>query len=438
MTAPTQSRSTSTGPLQPMLALARMEPRIFFRNRTAVVNATLLPLGMAGFLALFGGGTGRAGVVVPIAMTISSCLLFVIYYSSVSSVVARRQSGVLKRLLTGTVDRPLILAALSLPLLALFAVEVLLGVVVATLAVGAVPVKPLLIPLAAVAGGLTWTLLGLASSLYTRTAESAQISTLPLMLGALLLSGLSIPVEWLPGPIRLLSELSAASGDRSDLARCHRRPILPTCSPCPPYRPRWGWNSPSWPAGRRCQATCCATSGGGPGVSPAGRVPGVARGWQPWRGPRWRQPSPRPAGWSCTPGCRCTGWWPSWRSNRVRGHADRGRHRHADHRRPCRGADPDLDRPDPAKTGSAGTATHTGATLAPDRQRGRGAAGSNHLLVDGLPARPRPAAGRGGLQFRGGRRHLDAGAEPAPHCAHRCPRGARRDRLLVAVRGCTP
>lgn len=208
MTAPTQSRSTSTGPLQPMLALARMEARIFFRNRTAVVNATLLPLGMAGFLALFGGGTGRAGVVVPIAMTISSCLLFVIYYSSVSSVVARRQSGVLKRLLTGTVDRPLILAALSLPLLALFAVEVLLGVVVATLAVGAVPVKPLLIPLAAVAGGLTWTLLGLASSLYTRTAESAQISTLPLMLGALLLSGLSIPVEWLPGPIRLLSELS--------------------------------------------------------------------------------------------------------------------------------------------------------------------------------------------------------------------------------------
>ncbi|MFV0459958.1 MAG: ABC transporter permease [Actinomycetales bacterium] len=200
---------SATGPLtlaRRTLALAALETRIFLRNRTAVVNATLLPLALAGAFALI-GMQGDAARVLPVAMAIASCLIFVVYYSIVGAVVARRQSGVLKRLLTGTVPRPGILAAGCAPFLALFVAEVALAVAAVSALRGA-PAHPLIIVLAVLLAGVTWSLLALASTVFTRSVESAQVTTVPLMLGSLLFSGLSLPTAWMPEPVRVIAELS--------------------------------------------------------------------------------------------------------------------------------------------------------------------------------------------------------------------------------------
>lgn len=135
-----------------------------------------------------------------------TALMFVIYYTMVTSLVGRREQLVLKRLLAGEPTPLEILSAPSVPLWVLFAVQSLIGIGGAVL-LGTPIQHPWALLLAVIGGAATWTALAIVSAAYTRTVESAQITTLPLILISLLLSGFSIPLEWLPEPVARLAHL---------------------------------------------------------------------------------------------------------------------------------------------------------------------------------------------------------------------------------------
>lgn len=126
-------------------------------------------------------------------------LLFVVYYNLTSAYVARRGELVLKRLRTGEARDLEILAGTAVPsvLLALLQCAVL-GVAGAVLLDLPAPVNPLLMAAGLALAVALLTGLAALSSAFTRTVESAGITTLPLMLIAQFGSGLLIPLEVMP------------------------------------------------------------------------------------------------------------------------------------------------------------------------------------------------------------------------------------------------
>ena len=186
-------------------ALARGETTILLRNRTAIFTAVAMPFVVG--LAFFGMSQDRAGLGVVLTMVlVGTALMFVIYYTMVTSLVGRREQLVLKRLLAGEPTALEILIAPAVPLWALFAVQSLIAIGGAVL-LGAPMAHPWALVVALLGGAAAWTALAIVSAAYTRTVESAQISTLPLILISLLLSGFSVPLEWLPEPVQRVAHL---------------------------------------------------------------------------------------------------------------------------------------------------------------------------------------------------------------------------------------
>ena len=187
------------------LALVRAETTILLRNRTAIFTAVAMPF-LVG-VAFSGMSQDRAGLSVVLTLVlVGTALMFVIYYTMVTSLVGRREQLVLKRLLAGEPTRLEILLAPAVPLWALFAVQSLIAIGGA-MALGTPIRHPWALLLALVGGAATWTALAVVSAAYTRTVESAQLTTLPLILISLLLSGFSVPLEWLPEPAARIAHL---------------------------------------------------------------------------------------------------------------------------------------------------------------------------------------------------------------------------------------
>lgn len=186
-------------------ALVRGETTILLRNGTAVFTAVAMPF-VVGF-AFAGLAQEGAGLGVMLTMVLTgTSLMFVIYYTMVTSLVGRREQLVLKRLRAGEPTAMEILAAPAVPLWVLFAIQSAIGIGGALL-LGTQVVHVWALLLALVGGAATWTALAVVSAALTRTVESAQLSTLPLILISLLLSGLSLPLEWLPGPVQTIAHL---------------------------------------------------------------------------------------------------------------------------------------------------------------------------------------------------------------------------------------
>lgn len=197
-------RTTETA-VRPMISrvasLAKAELRMLMRNRTAITNVVLMPLVMLGVLASIGGLKGSktgfgnsiliAGVVIAIA--------YVVYYNLVTTYVARRESYVLKRMRTGPVSDLGVIIATSVPsaVLALLQIAV---VYVALIAFGKAPTLVNIVPvlLAIVLGILAFAGLAIISTGFTRTAETAQITTLPVVMITMGLSGMFFPLSLLP------------------------------------------------------------------------------------------------------------------------------------------------------------------------------------------------------------------------------------------------
>ncbi|MDK1473040.1 ABC transporter permease [Streptomyces sp. 549] len=202
--APGAARTRTAGRL---LSLSRAELTLLARNRTAVFTALLMPLGMVLLLRVsLGGGelegsalTGSSAVVTG---GIGVVLVLVVYINLVAAFVTRREELVLKRLRTGEAADVEILTGTAVPSALLAFVQVAVLVVAGTLVFGlAVPRRPDLLLAGLVLAVVTLTALAAATAAFTRTAESAQITALPLMAVSFFGSGMFVPLDLLPDQV---------------------------------------------------------------------------------------------------------------------------------------------------------------------------------------------------------------------------------------------
>ncbi|WP_233625186.1 ABC transporter permease [Actinoplanes sp. ATCC 53533] len=196
-------------------SIGRAELLLFWRNRTALFNALLVPVLIMGAVAgaTMDSDAARDGELRGNALLTTGMLGFVlisvVYYNLVTTYVARREELVLKRLRVGEVTDLEILAGTASPAIAIAAAQIVLFVVAGAALLGLpVPVNAPVLILGAMGGVGVFVILAVASSAFTRTVELAQITTLPVLVVCMLGSGLVVPLELLPGPaadiVRLL------------------------------------------------------------------------------------------------------------------------------------------------------------------------------------------------------------------------------------------
>lgn len=163
-----------------VLGLARANVLLMIRNRLTLVSGLVLPL--LPLLLLFDakrGDTAIGGTAV--TTTLLMALLFPVYYNVLSLVVSRRDELVLKRLRTGETRDGELVVALALP-----GVVITMAVSVLTLIAGVAAGLPLPanIPLYVVAvlvSAVMFVAFAFWTAAWTRTAESAQMTSLPLI-----------------------------------------------------------------------------------------------------------------------------------------------------------------------------------------------------------------------------------------------------------------
>ncbi|MFC4328766.1 ABC transporter permease [Streptomyces andamanensis] len=205
-------RAPST-PRSRMTALARAELTLFVRSRSTLVAAGLVPLVLPFSLhsAAEGMNLKDAGLTVGLVMlpaALGFSLLFAVYSTLVGVFVARREQLVLKRLRTGEARDTEILAGTALPALVtgLGQSLILIAACTALLHVPA-PHAPHLAVLGLLLGlALCLTLAAVTAGL-TRTTESAQVTSIPLIMVSAVGSGIAVPLEILPDRLAHLCEL---------------------------------------------------------------------------------------------------------------------------------------------------------------------------------------------------------------------------------------
>jgi ABC-2 type transport system permease protein len=192
-----------------VLALAAAETRLLLRNRTAVLNSVLLPLAMVaavGALTASNGGTVDGPGVVATAIGVT--LTFVTFYNLVTTFVARREELVLQRMRTGELTDAEVLLGTAVPTLLVTAVQVaLVAVGVGVLGEWPAPVDVVLPLVALLGGGAVMVVLAAVSTSFTRTVEAAQFTTMPLVLTAMMLSGLLVPLSDFPEQLAQVARL---------------------------------------------------------------------------------------------------------------------------------------------------------------------------------------------------------------------------------------
>ncbi|MCZ2857961.1 ABC transporter permease [Blastococcus sp. VKM Ac-2987] len=208
MPVPPTATPPTTSPAGPSrirrtLALAGAETRLYLRNRTAVVNSALLPLLLVAAVPLLGFGDGAVPVGPRLLVSaIGVMLVFLTYTNLLTTFVARREDLVLQRMRTGELTGAEVILGTATPTLLITVGQVLLvGAGVAVLGEWAMPVDVVLPLVALIGGGALMLLLAAASTAFTRTPESAQITALPLLLISTSLSGLFFPLSVLPDPL---------------------------------------------------------------------------------------------------------------------------------------------------------------------------------------------------------------------------------------------
>jgi ABC-2 type transport system permease protein len=204
------TRTAGGGSPRRVAALARGEALLLRRNPIALLTALATPVAMV--LATRASVPERAGDLGEGAGVVTSltafALLFVVYYNLVTALVARREELVLKRLRTGEIGDAEILAGTAAPAVAIAWGQILVGALVAITAFGmGPPTNPLLVLTAIVLGTAVFVLLALASTALTRNVEMAQLTTTPVLIAPLALSGLLFPVDLLPEPLQRLGQV---------------------------------------------------------------------------------------------------------------------------------------------------------------------------------------------------------------------------------------
>jgi ABC-2 type transport system permease protein len=191
--------------------MSRAELQLLWRNKTALFTALAMPFLIMLILSSLdsdGRGSGPPGDFMATG-TIGFALLLVVYYNLVSTYAARREELVLKRLRTSEASDTEILLGAAVPALLLAGAWSVLSVAGAMALLGlGLPVNPVLLVAGVLGGAAVFALLAAATSGVTKSSEMAQLTTLPMLVVAMIGSGLAFPVDLLPdvlsGAVRLL------------------------------------------------------------------------------------------------------------------------------------------------------------------------------------------------------------------------------------------
>lgn len=175
----TIDRPAATSSPSRVLGLARANAVLIIRNPLTLAYGVLTPLLPLAFVPFSAGqDTAVAGAISAVLMM---AWLLPVYYNILSIIVTRRDELVLKRLRTGEArDRELLLS-MCLPGVAISLVVAVLAAVVAT-AIGHAPGSPATYLLAVVGGSVLCAALAVWTASWTRNAEAAQLTSLPVFM----------------------------------------------------------------------------------------------------------------------------------------------------------------------------------------------------------------------------------------------------------------
>ncbi|WP_031484376.1 ABC transporter permease [Streptomyces bicolor] len=205
--------TATTTPVGRMTALARAELTLLGRSKGTLFAALFVPLLLpfsvqqaAKGMDLAEAGLTLGTVVLPASIGFS--LLFAVYSTLVAVYTGRREELVLKRLRTGELRDREILAGAALPAVATGLAQCLvLAVGCAVLLDVGAPRAPHLAVLGLVLGLVLCAALAAVTASFTRTVESAQVTTLPVTFLSMISSGMFVPLEMLPDRVASVCEL---------------------------------------------------------------------------------------------------------------------------------------------------------------------------------------------------------------------------------------
>ncbi|MFE9252057.1 ABC transporter permease [Streptomyces sp. NPDC007088] len=197
-------KTATTTAVSRMGALARVELILLLRGKGTLFAALVVPLvlpfsfrGAAKGLDLSGTGLTLGTVLLPGALGLS--LLFAVYSSLVGIFVARREELVLKRLRTGELhDREILLGA-ALPAIGIGLAQSVVLVAGFGLLIGVeAPKAVYLVVLGILFGLLLSVTLAALSATVSRTAESAALTAMPMLILTMIGSGVAVPLDVFP------------------------------------------------------------------------------------------------------------------------------------------------------------------------------------------------------------------------------------------------
>lgn len=178
--------------------LARFNWKLMVRNRTTMLYAFAMPLVPLGLLFASGGAEpDPAAGAATISTALFMALLFPGYYNILSMFVSRRDEMVLKRLRTGEIRDLELLVSMALPGAVITLAVAALTVPIAAASGLDLPLNPLLLLVAVLLSILTFAAFAVWTAAWTKTAESAQLTSGPVILIALAgLVGAGLPQDW--------------------------------------------------------------------------------------------------------------------------------------------------------------------------------------------------------------------------------------------------
>ncbi|WP_193607651.1 ABC transporter permease [Nocardioides lijunqiniae] len=160
--------------------LARANVLLMTRNRLTLLYGLVLPL--LPLLLLLTGDRGDTAIgASAVTSALLTALLFPVYYNILSLVVSRRDELVLKRLRTGETRDSELVVALSLPGVVIAVVLSVLTLVVGLVGGLPTPANAPLYLLGMLVSSAMFVAFAFWTAAWTRTAESAQMTSLPVI-----------------------------------------------------------------------------------------------------------------------------------------------------------------------------------------------------------------------------------------------------------------
>lgn len=161
-----------------MIAIVLSELRMLVRNRLVALSALAIPLGLGALLVwrgdLVAGGAASAALLQILVMAGMG-----LYVTATTTLAARRQTLMLKRLRSGTSSDTAVFAGLVLPVVLVNVIQIVV-VLVALATTSTPPQNPALVVVSVILVQLMLSGFALATAGVTTSPEHAQFTTLPI------------------------------------------------------------------------------------------------------------------------------------------------------------------------------------------------------------------------------------------------------------------